>query len=81
VPWESTIIIFWDGADHGDAHLVRSLAHQLERVDQAGQRDGGRALLVVVPDRDRHLFAQPVQDVEALGLFDIFQVDPAKDGL
>ena len=56
-------------------------AHDLEGVDQAGQGDAGGALLVVVPDRDLALGAQRVEDAEALGLGDVFEVHAAEAGL
>src|SRR5665647_846685 len=61
-------------ADEGDLHLVDLLAHDLESVDQACQRDASGALLVVVPDGDLALLAQCVEDTEALGLRDVFEV-------
>ncbi len=57
------------------------LADDLERVDEAGEGDAGRALLVVVPDGDLALGAQRVEDAEALGLGDVFQVDAAQPRL
>ena len=65
-------------ADHGDLHLLHRLADDLQGVNQPGQGDSGRALLIVVPDRDLGLLAQRVQDAEALGLGDVLQVDAAK---
>jgi len=54
------------------------LAYQLQGIDQAGQSDSGRALLVIVPDGDFHFLAQGIQDTEALGVGKVFQVDAAK---
>src|SRR5690606_24474190 len=49
-----------------------------QRVDQAGSGDDGRAVLVVVEDRDVHQFAQPAFDDEALRRLDVLQVDAAE---
>ncbi len=68
-------------ADEGDARLVKRTAHDLEGVQQAGQGDAGRALLIVVPDRDLALLAQRVEYAEALGLGDVLEVDAAQAGL
>ena len=68
-------------ADESDLDLANLLAHHLERVDQPGQRDACGALLVVVPDGNLALGAQRVQDVEALGLRNVFQVHAAQPGL
>ena len=68
-------------ADHGDLDFVDLLADDLERVDQAGHGDTCRPLLVVVPDRDLAFRAQSVQDVEALGLRDVLEVDAAEGRL
>ena len=69
------------GADEGDLDVVDAPADHLERVDEAGEGDARRALLVVVPDGDLALLAQGVEDAEALGLGDVFEVHPAQPGL
>ena len=68
-------------ADEGDLHVGHVAAHDLEGVDEAGEGDAGGALLVVVPDRDLALLAQRVEDAEALGLGDVFEVHAAEPGL
>ena len=55
-----------------------SPAHHLEGVDEAGEGDAGRALLVVVPHRDLALLTQRVEDAEALGLRDVLEVHAAE---
>ena len=65
-------------ADEGDLHVFHLAADDLERVDEAGQGDAGRALLVVVPARGSALGAQCVEDAEALGLGDVLEVDAAQ---
>ena len=69
------------GADDRDLDLGDVLLDDLEGVDQAGHRDAGRALLVVVPDRDLALRAQLVEDPEALGLGDVLEVEAAEGRL
>jgi hypothetical protein len=59
------------GPDHGHARLVDLLSHQLEGVHSSRGNDGGRALLIIVPDRDLHLLPQPVQNGETLWLGDV----------
>ena len=57
------------------------LPDDLQGVDEPGHGHGRGALLVIVPDGDLGFLAQRVQDVEALGLGDILQVDAAEAGL
>ena len=53
-------------------------AGQLQRVDQAGERDDRGAVLVVVENRDVHQLAQPAFDDEAVGRADVLEVDAAE---
>ena len=53
-------------------------AGELQRVDQAGERDDRGAVLVVVEDRDVHQLAQPALDDEAVGRADVLEVDAAE---
>ena len=69
------------GADEGDLDVVDAPADHLEGVDEAGERDARRALLVVVPHGDLALLAQRVEDAEALGLGDVLEVDAAQPRL
>ncbi len=62
------------GADEGDTNIFQLLAHDPESVDEAGQRDGRRSLLIIVPDGDLAFIPQGIQDSEALGLGDVLQV-------
>jgi hypothetical protein len=66
--------------EHDDADLAQVLVDELERVHEARRHRGGRALLVVVPNRDAEAVAQPVQHPEAFGLGDIFEIDAAERG-
>ncbi len=52
-------------------------AGEIERIDQAGRRDDGGAVLVVVEHRDIEQLAQPLLDHEAFGRPDVLQVDAA----
>ena len=54
---------------------------QFQRVEQGRAGDDGGAVLIVVKDRNAHLAAQPLLDVEAFRRFDVFQVDAAEAGL
>ena len=74
--------------DTGDARRARAVQHdlyvldffarQVQRVDQTGRTDHRRAVLVIVEDRDIHLFLEPLLDDETLRRLDVFEVDPAK---
>src|SRR5215468_5784841 len=50
---------------------------EVERVEQARERDDGRAVLVVVEHRDVEQLAQALLDDEAFGRLDVLQVDAA----
>lgn len=72
--------------DAADDHLdlVEALADQFQRVQQAGQHDNGRAVLVVVEDGDVELLLEALLDFEAPRRGNVLQVDAAKgrgDGL
>src|SRR5665647_2714921 len=67
--------------DKSDSHIGDLLAHDLERVDEAGERDAGRALLVVVPDRYLALPAEGIENSETFGLRDVLKVDTTQPGL
>ena len=60
--------------------LRRFASRQLEGVDQRGPRDDGRAVLVVVEDRNLHRALQLFLDEEALGRLDVLEIDPAERG-
>ena len=74
----------------GDAGRARAVAHQsggldvasgqMQRVDQAGGRDDGGAVLVVMEYRDVHQFAQALLDDETLRRLDVLQIDAAPAG-
>ena len=51
-----------------------------QRVDQAGGRDDGGAVLVVMEHRNVHQFAQALLDDEALRRLDVFEIDAAPAG-
>ena len=68
-------------ADQGEFQALQRLADQARGVDERGEDDGRRPLLVVVPDGDLQALAQHVEYVEAFGLGDILQIDAAEAGL
>ena len=51
---------------------------EVQRVDQAGGGDDGRAVLIVVEHRDVHHLAQLLLDDEAFRRLDVLQVDAAE---
>ncbi len=63
--------------DHQPGVLQLALGEEA-RVDQAGGRDDGGAVLVVVEHRDVHQLAQALLDDEALGRLDVLEVDAAE---
>ncbi len=67
--------------DERDPDLADRLLHDLQRVAQRSDDDGGGPLLIVVPDGDRQAVAQPVEHLEARRLRDVLEVDPAKGRL
>ena len=68
------------GTVDDDAHVFDALAHHLEGVEQTGAGDDGGAVLVVVHDGDVELGFQTRLDFEALGGFDVFEIDAAEGG-
>jgi len=65
---------------HGDLGLADLLTHELVSVDSSRGLDGGGALLVVMPYRYVHLRSETVQDLKALRVLDILEVDPSEGG-
>ena len=68
------------GADDHDRDVLGSLVDDAQRVQERGQHDDGRPVLVVVEDRDVELLAQPALDLEAAGRRDVLEVDAAEAG-
>ena len=62
----------------GNAYLLHIFSDNLQRIDETGEQHSGRALLIVVPHRNGEFFSQPVENTEALGLRDVFQIDATK---
>ena len=56
-----------------------SLPTTLQGVDQRGEHDDRRAVLVVVEDRDVEAGAQPTLDLEAARRRDVLEVDAGED--
>jgi hypothetical protein len=69
------------GAAGHELDLGDVLAHHLQRVEHRRADHDGRAVLVVVEDRDLHALAQLALDVEAVRRLDVFEVDAAEGGL
>jgi hypothetical protein len=63
------------GAVEDHPNLLDRLADQLQGVEQGRPRDDRGTVLVIVEDRDVHLAAQGLLDLEALGRLDVLQVD------
>ena len=51
---------------------------QVQRVDETGNGDDGRPVLVVVKDGNVHQFAQSLFDDEAIRRLDVFKIDAAE---
>ena len=59
---------------------LMSLPTTSSGVQQRRAGDDGRAVLIVVKNRDRHGLAQGLLNVETFGRLDVFQVDSAERG-
>src|SRR5690606_13828707 len=65
------------GAGQDDFHVFQLLADDVAGVDQAGGRDDGGAVLVVVEDGNVQQVLQLGFDLKAFGGLDVLQVDAA----
>ena len=63
------------GTVHNDAGIFQFLACHVDGVDQAGSRDDGRSVLVVVHHWDVELSFQAAFNLKTLRCLDVFQVD------
>ena len=68
------------GTVQDDVNIFHLLAHHPQGVDEGGGHDDGRAVLVIVEDGDVQLTLQGLFDLEALGAFDVLEVDAAEGG-
>src|SRR5262245_63720896 len=78
----------FDQFDAGDRCCAGAIAHELEileiapgdlqRIYQAGRGNNGRAVLIVMEDRDVHELAQTLLDDETIRCLDIFEIDPSE---
>ena len=68
------------GAVDDELELLEVAPGQLERVDEAGGGDDGRAVLVVVEDGDVEQLLQLLLDDEAVGRLDVLEIDAAERG-
>ena len=69
------------GAGSDDLHGRQILADQMQAVEDGRTDDDGRAVLVVVEDRNLHALAQLLFNVEAFGCLDVLEVDAAEGRL
>ncbi len=65
-------------AGEDELHVLDIFPGHFQRVAQRRGGDDGGSMLVVVEDRDLHLFLQPCFDLEALRRGDVFEVDTAE---
>ena len=65
-------------AREDDPHVLDPLADDVEGVQQGGEHDDRRPVLVVVEDRDVELVPKPALDLEAARRRDVLEVDPAE---
>ena len=66
-------------AAHDNARILDRHADHFQRVLQRAQHHDGRAVLIVVHDRDVQLAAQALFDDKTLGRRDVLQIDAAED--
>jgi hypothetical protein len=61
-------------------HLFDVFVHHFQAVQQSRTHHDGRAMLVVMENRNFHALAQLAFDIEAVRRLDVFQVDAAERG-
>src|SRR5271167_4941832 len=66
------------GAVEHDFNFADVLAHNLQRIEQRGSGDDGRAMLVVVKNRNVHRLPQGFFDVKTLRRLDVLQIDASE---
>jgi hypothetical protein len=66
-------------AGHDDAHVLETLVDYAQSVQQAGEDDDRRPVLIVVEDRDLERLPQAPLDLEAARRGDVLEIDPAED--
>ena len=66
------------GTVDDEPYLREVAARELERIDERGDDDDGRAVLIIVEYRDVELLAEFIFDIEALRCLDILKVYAAK---
>ena len=59
-------------------HILKVAPGKPAGIDEPGRRDDCGAMLVIMENRDVHLFAQRLLDHKAVRCRDIFQIDAAK---
>jgi len=57
---------------------MKLATRQMKGVDQTGRSDNRRAVLIVMKHRDIEQLTQALFDDEALGRFDVLEVDAAE---
>ena len=67
-------------ARRDDLDLVEPLACHMQRIGGCCPHDDGRAMLVIVKDRNVHPLAAQLFDDETVGGLDVFKVDRAEGG-
>ena len=63
---------------HHHFQVFQLAAGQMRGIDDAGRRDDGGAMLVVMEHRNVHQLAQLLLDDETVGRLDVFQIDAAE---
>ena len=61
-----------------DLDVGELLAVQQQSIGDGGADNDGRAMLIVMEDRDLHALLQPRLDLEAFGSLDVLQIDAAE---
>src|ERR1700733_2389212 len=68
------------GAVEDDSDFTDVFADDFESIQQSGTGDDGGSVLVVVKNRNLHRLAEGFLDLETVGGFDVFEIDPAEGG-
>ncbi|MNT53793.1 hypothetical protein D3C72_1909000 [compost metagenome] len=69
------------GAGGDDLDVFDLLAGQFQAIEDGGGDDDRGAVLVVMEDRDVHLVAQLLLDLEAFRRLDVLEIDAAEGRL
>ena len=68
------------GTGYNQFYFSYVFIYHLKTIQQCSAYDDGRAVLVVVKDRNTHALTQFALDIKTFGCLDVFQIDASKGG-